>query len=114
VEAFARVAEAYRQTGDLGAALGRLVRPPRDATLFIDRLTPSVLDELFGDIAQASGKNAGKRREAILERIFRACDDPLAAKYVVKIVTGELRIGIARRARARGDCPRVRRGSGRR
>ncbi|HZY98863.1 MAG TPA: ATP-dependent DNA ligase [Candidatus Baltobacteraceae bacterium] len=90
----ARLGAAYRETGDLGAALGRLVRPPRDATLFTDRLTPASLDAFFGEIADASGKNAGKRREAVLERIFRACDDPLVATYVVKIVTGELRIGL--------------------
>jgi DNA ligase-1 len=85
---------AYRATGDIGAALGSLVRPPHDAMLFRDRLTPAALDELFGEIAQASGKNANKRRAAILERILRACEDPLAAKYVVKIVTGDLRVGL--------------------
>lgn len=90
----AQLGEAYRDTGDLGSALGRLVRPPRNATLFTDRLTPASLDGFFGEIADASGKNAGKRREALLERIFRACSDPLAATYVVKIVTGELRIGL--------------------
>jgi len=90
----AQLNASYRETGDLGAALGRLVRPPRDATLFTDRLTPASLDALFGDIADASGKNSGKRREAVLERIFRACDDPLVATYAVKIVTGDLRIGL--------------------
>jgi ATP-dependent DNA ligase I len=90
----AQLGAAYRETGDLGAALGRLVRSPRDATLFTDRLTPASLDGFFGEIADASGKNANKRREAVLERIFRACSDPLVATYVVKIVTGELRIGL--------------------
>ncbi|HEY1976782.1 MAG TPA: ATP-dependent DNA ligase [Candidatus Baltobacteraceae bacterium] len=90
----AQLGAAYRDTGDLGVALGRLVRPPRDATLFTDRLTPASLDSLFGEIAGASGKNAGKRREVVLERILRACDAPLVATYVVKIVTGDLRIGL--------------------
>ena len=36
----------------------------------------------------------GARREAVLERILRACGDPLAATYVVKIVTGDLRVGL--------------------
>ena len=85
---------AYRATGDLGAALGRLVAPPRDAMLFGDRLTPAVLDMLFGEIAEASGKRSGQRREAVLERILRACEDPLTATYVVKIVTGDLRVGL--------------------
>jgi len=85
---------AYRATGDIGAALASLVRPPHDAMLFADRLTPAALDELFGEIAAASGKNANKRRAAVLERILRACDEPLVAKYVVKLVTGDLRIGL--------------------
>jgi DNA ligase-1 len=84
----------YRSTGDLGAALGPLARPPRDAMLFADRLTPASLDVLFGEIAAASGKHANRRREAILERILRACDDALVATYVIKIVTGDLRIGL--------------------
>ncbi|MBV8491677.1 MAG: ATP-dependent DNA ligase [Candidatus Eremiobacteraeota bacterium] len=90
----AALSEAYRDTGDLGAALRALVKPPRDATLFSDRLTPATLDTLFGEMADASGKNASKRREYVLERIFRACEDPLVAAYVVKIVTGDLRIGL--------------------
>lgn len=84
----------YRNTGDLGAALGPLARPPRDAMLFADHLTPAALDVLFGEIAAASGKRANKRREAVLERILRACNDPLVATYVVKIVTGDLRVGL--------------------
>ncbi len=85
---------SYRETGDLGAALGALLRPPRDAMLFRDRLTPATLDALFGEIAAASGKHANRRREAVLERILRACDDPIVATYVVKIVTGDLRVGL--------------------
>ncbi|MGA2759062.1 MAG: ATP-dependent DNA ligase [Candidatus Cybelea sp.] len=84
----------YRATGDLGAALGPLVRPPVDAMLFGDRLTPAALEVLFGEIAEASGKRANRRREAVLERILRACDDPLVATYVVKIITGDLRVGL--------------------
>lgn len=90
----AALGEGYRATGDLGAALGPLLRAPQDAMLFRDRLTPASLDEFFGEIASASGKRAGRRREAVLQRIFRACDDPLVATYVVKIVTGDLRVGL--------------------
>jgi len=90
----AALSVAYRATGDLGAALGTLVKPPRDAMLFSERLTPALLDTLFAEIAEAGGKQAGKRREAVLERILRACDDSLTATYVVKIVTGDLRVGL--------------------
>ena len=90
----AALAQTYRASGDLGAALGPLVRPPADAMLFSERLTPAMLDVRFGEIAEASGKRAGRRREAVLERILRACDDPLEVTYVVKIVTGDLRVGL--------------------
>ena len=57
----AALGSSYRATGDLGAALGPLVRPPVDAMLFSDRLTPAMLDVLFGEIAQASGKRANRQ-----------------------------------------------------
>lgn len=85
---------AYRASGDLGAALGRFVRPSADLGLFREPLTPAALYVLLGEIAAASGKNAGKRRRFVLERIFGACSDALEATYVVKIMTGELRIGL--------------------
>ncbi len=90
----AALGRGYRATGDLGTALGTLARPPADAMLFREHLTPALLDALFGEIAAASGKHASKRRAAVFERILRACDEPLVATYVVKIVTGELRVGL--------------------
>lgn len=90
----AELGRAYRETGDLGAALGPLMRAPRDATLFHDCLNPATLEVFFGEIAAASGKRANRRREAVLERILRACDDSLTATYVVKIITGDLRVGL--------------------
>ena len=59
-------------------------------------------------------KRAGRRREAVLERILRACDDPLIATYVVKIVTGDLRIGLREGLVLGCDRARVRSRSGRR
>ncbi len=89
------LSSGYRETGDLGSALGPLVRPSGALQLFAaDPLTPAVLKARFDEIAGASGKNAGKRREAILDGILRSCADSLEATYVIKIVTGDLRIGL--------------------
>ena len=85
---------AYRATGDLGAALGPFVRPSHDLGLFRETLTPARLYVLLDEIAAASGKNAQKRRRILCERIFSACTDALEATYVIKIMTGELRIGL--------------------
>jgi DNA ligase 1 len=85
---------AYRATGDLGAALGPFVRPSHDLGLFRETLTPARLYALLDEIAAAAGKNAQKRRRILCERVFSACADPLEATYVIKIMTGELRIGL--------------------
>ncbi|MEA2665087.1 MAG: ligase 1 [Candidatus Eremiobacteraeota bacterium] len=90
----AALSVAYRATGDLGAALGPFVRPSHDLGLFRETLTPARLYELLDEIADASGKNAQKRRRVLCERVFSACTDPLEATYVIKIMTGELRIGL--------------------
>jgi DNA ligase-1 len=85
---------AYRATGDLGAALGPFVRPTADLGLFRETLTPAVLYAYLVEMAAASGKSAQKRRQVLCERVLGACTDPLEATYVIKIVTGELRIGL--------------------
>jgi DNA ligase-1 len=85
----------YRATGDLGSALGPLVRPAVDLGLFArDTLTPAILKTLLDDMADASGKSAGRTRLVLCERILASCTDPLEATYVIKIMTGELRIGL--------------------
>lgn len=90
----AEIGTAYRATGDLGAALGRFVRAPLDLGLFRESLTPASLSTVLDEIADASGKAAGKRRLALCERILRACTTELEARYVIKLLTGELRIGL--------------------
>ena len=85
---------AYRETGDLGAALGPLVQPSVDLGLFRDALTPARLSAFLDEIAGANGKSAQKRRQIVCERILGACIDPLEATYVIKVIAGELRIGL--------------------
>ena len=88
------LAAGYREHGDLGAALGPLVRPPMSLALFSETLSPSHLGTIFAEIATASGKAAGKKREALCVRILGACRDAVEATYVIKIMTGDLRIGL--------------------
>ena len=85
---------AYRGVGDLGAALGPFVRPVLDLGLFRETLTPAVLFALLVEIAAAGGKSAQRRRQVLCERILGACTVPIEATYLIKIVTGELRIGL--------------------
>src|ERR1700680_3082187 len=90
----AALSSAYRATGDLGAALGPFVRPSHALGLFREVLTPARLYALLVEIADATGKNAQKRRRILCERIFSACTAAPEATYVLQIMTGELRIGL--------------------
>ena len=86
--------DAYRAHGDLGAALGPFVRPVQRLALFSASLTPATLKSLMDEIARAAGKNAGRKRQALLEEIFARCSQPSEAAFVIKIITGDLRIGL--------------------
>jgi len=85
---------AYRERGDLGAALGGFVRPPVDLGLFRTILTPASLKTILDAIADTHGKAAARKRQVLCERILAACADELEARYAIKILTGDLRIGL--------------------
>jgi DNA ligase-1 len=77
---------AYREHGDLGAVAGAVlsgagrVRAP----------APTWVEKSFRDIAAARGPAA----KAALVRTLLSEISPLEAKYVIKIMTGDLRIGL--------------------
>ncbi|MBD5632863.1 MAG: hypothetical protein IAI49_00165, partial [Candidatus Eremiobacteraeota bacterium] len=90
----ALISIAYRESGDLGEALARVAREPSALGLFSESLSPASFADMLDELASASGKAAGKRREGVCERAFRACRHPREVAYVTKILTGELRIGL--------------------
>lgn len=90
----AELGAAYREHGDLGAALAACYRPAIDVGLFSQTLTPASLHALFEEMAAATGRASGKRRLHLCRQILLACSDPLEVKYAVKIMTGDLRIGL--------------------
>jgi len=88
------VSTAYRDTGDLGEALARIVRPTVDLGLFEETLTPASFLDMLEELADARGTSQGKRREGVAVRALRAAQSPREVAYVAKILTGELRIGL--------------------
>jgi DNA ligase-1 len=78
---------AYRQHGDLGAAAYELLarKQPHESGV-----TLSEVRTAFDDIAAARGPAA---KEALVRRLLQRAS-AIEAKYIVKIVTGDLRIGL--------------------
>jgi len=81
------VTAAYRRHGDLGAAAHDVLL---DVAPSIGSL--SVL-ELAGVFEELARKGTTAHKEAILEALLRRAT-PLEAKYIVKIIGGDLRIGL--------------------
>jgi len=90
----ASLGRAYREHGDLGEALGTLFREPAVPSLFEEALTPASFARLLDEIASVQGRSSAKKREFVCERILRACPVDREAVYAVKILTGDLRIGL--------------------
>jgi DNA ligase-1 len=81
----AQLEAAYRRYGDIGAVTGELF-PDREHS----RLDAAEVERCFREIAAARGVAA--KTSAVRELLARST--PLEAKYLVKIMTGDLRIGL--------------------
>ena len=82
----AELTAAYRQRGDLGAVAGDVLPDrPRDSNLSVVEV-----ESKFRQIAAARGAAA----KAALARELVSKATPIEAKYLVKIMTGDLRIGL--------------------
>ena len=82
----AELTAAYRQRGDLGAVAGDVLPDrPRDSNLSVVQV-----ESKFREIAATRGSaiKAAMTRDLLLKAT------PLEAKYIVKIMTGDLRIGL--------------------
>lgn len=90
----AQISSGYRSSGDLGAALSPHLAPGVDLGLFRVTLTPATFMTILEQIADAAGKSANRRRQILIERALGACESEDEAKYLIKILTGELRIGL--------------------
>ena len=78
---------AYRRHGDLGAAAYEVLQSVAQAQ---SQLTVLYVAETFRAIARASGPAA---KSALVKSLLEKAT-ALEAKYIVKIITGELRIGL--------------------
>jgi DNA ligase-1 len=81
----AALTAAYRKHGDLGAVAGEVLEERSGQGLGVLEVS-----RIFREIAAARGPAA----KTVLVRDLLARATPLEAKYIVKIITGDLRIGL--------------------
>ncbi|MCL4518501.1 MAG: ATP-dependent DNA ligase [Thaumarchaeota archaeon] len=86
--------------GDLGSAVEEALtsfqekRPRISEMLFHAELTLAGVSSAFAELARATGKRSQQRRRQILTRLFASTMEPIEAKYLVRLLTGEMRIGL--------------------
>jgi DNA ligase-1 len=85
--------DAYRRHGDLGSALADVAGSASRPSLFTEPLTLPRVATAFGEIAAAAGAGANRRRSLLLGGLL-ADASPLEVKYLVKLITGDMRIGL--------------------
>ncbi len=87
------VSKIYLRHGDLGEVAEVLLGAKKEQTLFTEPLTLEQLDEAFLRLRSLKGKGSSAARRGVVKSlVLRAT--PLEGKYVVKVLTGEMRTGL--------------------
>jgi DNA ligase 1 len=95
------LSDYYMKYGDLGSAIEDYLQKTdrkeieKTGSLFSESdLTVAGFHLALKELSRASGKGSNERRYRILERIFSQISYPLEAKFAVRILGGEMRIGL--------------------
>ena len=89
-----RIQEEYKKTGDLGEVTKIALSNKVQTTLVKDRLTVERVYSTFEDIANTTGHGSVDIKIAYLSGLLSDCT-PLEGKYIIRTLTGILRLGIA-------------------
>ncbi|HIE15225.1 TPA: ATP-dependent DNA ligase [Candidatus Bathyarchaeota archaeon] len=87
--------EAFRSTGDLGSAVKTLLelgKIKKQKILFEKSLSIKEVRRILEAIAEATGQGSREKKDRLLESLLSRAT-PLEAKYIVKILIGEMRTG---------------------
>ena len=89
-----KVEERFKKTGDLGLVVGELIKNRRQSTLFWKRLTIEKVFENLQKLAETEGKGSQDKKFSLISEIMGSAEAK-EAKYIVRTVLGELRVGVA-------------------
>ena len=87
------ISRLYLRYGDLGDVAQEALEKKSETTLFGGSVTLSELQETFERMAKSKGKGSSSSRRALVKSLLLR-SSPVEAKYVVKILTGEMRTGL--------------------
>ncbi|MEM5794458.1 MAG: ATP-dependent DNA ligase [Candidatus Aenigmatarchaeota archaeon] len=88
------VEEKFKETGDLGLAAEQCVKSKKQVTLFTKKLTVSYVFKNLQELAVVTGKGSQEKKLKIIAELL-ASAKPEEARYIVRTILQELRIGVA-------------------
>jgi DNA ligase-1 len=88
------IEEDLKSTGDIGETAQRFIAKKKQVSFFQEPLTVERVYEVFEKMAKASGSGAVDLKLSLLAGLLAGAA-PNEAKYVMRTVTGNLRLGIA-------------------
>ena len=88
-----QVSRVYLKHGDLGEVAEDLLGDKRERSLFDERLTLSGLGDSFERLRLTKGKGSAAAKRGIVKSLLLS-STPLEGKYIVKVLTGEMRTGL--------------------
>ncbi len=87
------VVDLLRETGDIGSTGEALLQESAQATLFAEDLTVSLVYNALAQTARLSGSGSNKAKVSKLAGLLTDAD-PIEARYILRTVTGSLRLGL--------------------
>lgn len=88
-----KVEEEWKNTGDLGLTAEKLINKKQQATLFSQDLESGKVFQNIKALASAEGHGAVDRKIKLIAELLTSAD-PLEARYIVRTVLEELRVGV--------------------
>jgi len=88
------IEEDLKKTGDLGKTIQKFMAKKAQVTLFHEPLTVRKVYETLDKMAKTSGSGSIELKVSLLAGLL-ANATPKEAKYIIRTVTGKLRLGIA-------------------
>ncbi|MCD6235691.1 MAG: ATP-dependent DNA ligase [Thaumarchaeota archaeon] len=88
------VEQAYKELGDIGLVGEKMLAKRSQATLFMEQLTVEDVYSALERICKAGGEGSVEMKVQILSGLL-ASAQPKEAKYILRIVTGKMRLGVA-------------------
>ncbi len=88
-----QVRDMLHKYGDIGAVAEELLGKSVQSTLFSDEITVERVFDVLYSVAKATGQGSSKTKVSLLVGLLSE-SQPIEAKYILRTVTGDLRLGI--------------------